>query len=171
MHSCSVPSIPKGNTEQIVSTTVARLKRQARLQLEQSGIPRKALAEDLYTDETRLCRWLNDDYRDRFPADLLSAWTRELGPGLLSWIARDCGYDLVATDPRKFHPANDDPVQLVALIARHSGITISETIEAISSGGMWTAEEKRHALSAFTRLQFLVNELVEELQREEEVAS
>jgi hypothetical protein len=136
-----------------------------RLQLELSGVPRKVLAEELGADDVRLCRWLNDNYPDRFPADLLPVWTREVGPGLLNWIARETGRELVATDAA-LGLIEGDPVHLVALISRHSGATVAQTLEDIASGGQWDGQERKKALHAFLRLQALINGLVDELQRE-----
>lgn len=75
-----------------------RFKAHLRLHIETCGEQRKNIAGACDSDQPQLCRWENENYSGTLPSHLLPAWTRYVGPGLMAYLAREAGYDLVAGD-------------------------------------------------------------------------
>ena len=89
------PESKQSDREKIVLT---HFKRRMRLEIELSGCQRKNIADEISTDQPQLSRWEHENYPGTLPSHLLPAWTRYVGPGLLAYLAREAGYDLVAGD-------------------------------------------------------------------------
>ena len=81
----------QNHLEKIDRAAKNKFKSRLRLELELAGIPQKALAYATNTDEGQLSRILNDKYEDVFPAHKLPLLTREMGPGVMEWLAVQCG--------------------------------------------------------------------------------
>jgi hypothetical protein len=142
----------------------------ARLQFESSSWPKAyLLAEALREDPGVFSHWMCENFGPgiaNMPMDRLLAWTQLVGPGLLRWLARRCGYDLV---PRGSAPAplNMPHVEeLLGAVSRHTGDAVGKTFEDIASNGEWTLDEKTNNLGLWLKIQHLVNGIVELLQRE-----
>lgn len=67
---------------------------QVRRHLDDASGKWSAYADPLKTEETNLSKWAGRN--STMPAWRLIRWTKVMGPGLLRWIFRMCGYDLVA---------------------------------------------------------------------------
>jgi hypothetical protein len=110
-------------------------KYQQNLELMLSRRERKAVAPGFPCSEASLCDWLKEGGPAAMGAQWLPAWTREVGPGLLRWIAKECGFDLVDED--EAGPVEvTDSAQLLALIAVHHGRLMGQIIQAREDGNI-----------------------------------
>lgn len=120
------------------------------------------IAPKLGVDDSFLSKWTKrDSGKDFFPLFRLVRWTRFVGPGLLRWVAKQCGYEIV---PRDAHMDVPEPAALVALFARKSGAAIGQTIDNITSGGTWDVGERQSDLQTWMQLQSTVDGVVDGLK-------
>ncbi len=126
-------SSPEGQGENFQSGQVKNLKRTMALELLLSRRERKAVAADLPVCQATLSDWMNEGKSAGMPVWWLSAWTREVGPGLLRWIAKENGLALVDQD--EAGPVEiTDSAQLLALISQHHGHVMALIIQAREDG-------------------------------------
>lgn len=133
------------------------LERYARRMAEQvhaTGRSQKSIAIDLRMDEGQLCDTLAG--RRALGVHDLTAWDREVGPGLLDYI-------LAQRD------TSAEPVQaagmngLFASLERQHGVAASDLIQALEDGRL-TSDEARLVLPDVLRFQSTLAELVRGLQ-------
>ena len=121
----------------------------------------ETIAHDLKVDDSFLSKWTaRGSNKDFFPLFRLVVWTKFVGPGLLRWVARKCGYEIVALH-RHGHPS---PTALVGLFARKSGSVLGHTLDDIASGGGWDDQEQHADLHGWMQVQTLVNGIVDGIQ-------
>ena len=126
-----------GPTEKQVSEfqrdLLKKCKNRMNLELLLSQRERKAVAPDMKISEASLCDWLMEGKNCAMGVHWLPAWTREVGSGLLRWIAKEAGYGLVDED--EAGPVEiTDSAQLLALIAQHHGHVMALIIQAREDG-------------------------------------
>ncbi|BDU72348.1 hypothetical protein [Mesoterricola silvestris] len=145
--------LPEGQPENFEESRIKRFKRRLNQETVLCGRERKAIATDMQCSQSSLSIWL-DHGRGSMPVHWLPEWTREVGPGLLSWIAKENGYSLVQETAGEPVPVMDAG-QLMALIALHHGKAMAGMIQA-REDGVITEQEKR---DVFPDLQRLIREL------------
>ncbi|WP_316411295.1 hypothetical protein [Mesoterricola sediminis] len=118
-------------------------------------------ALELCVDVSLLSHWTSRSKPVCMPLHRLVRWTKVMGPGLLRWIARKCGFELVELAPNGNVP---DPSSLVAIFSRKAGAAVGQTIEDIASGGTWDPEERRADLRTWLQVQSIVDGIVNGIQ-------
>ena len=107
------------------------------------------IADGMRVTESAVSHW--KDSTSQLPAWRLVRWTRVVGPGLLRWIARQAGYDLV---PRDSVPGRILSVeQMLSGFSVDAGAALGQTILGKTDLGLWL------------KIQGLVNSIVEIYQR------
>lgn len=81
---------PKDSPETSDSQVLAEVLHDA---LDNAPFKWELIAHELDVDSSLLSHWTS--HRGPMPAFRLIALTRCIGPGVLRWIARQCGFDLV----------------------------------------------------------------------------
>jgi len=126
-------NMTEGQIDEFQRDLLKKLKHRMNLELLLSGRERKAIAPDLPASQATLCDWLKEGKPSVMGAHWLPAWTREVGPGLLRWIAKEAGYGLVDQD--EAGPVEvTDSAQLLALISAHHGHVLAMIIQAREDG-------------------------------------
>lgn len=127
-----------------------RFKKRQLLELMLSNRERKAVAPEFPVSLATLSDWMNEDKPAAMGAQWLPAWTREIGPGLLRYLAKECGYDLV--DAGEGGPVEcADSAQLLALISIHHGRLMGQIIQAREDGAI-TDQERQEIWPEICRL-------------------
>lgn len=127
-HSCA-----DGQEGNFQSELAKRFKKRMAMEVMLSRRERKAIAEDIPISQASLSDWMNTGKAAAMPTWWLPAWTREVGPGLLRWIAKEAGYGLVDED--EAGPVEVvDSAQLLSLIAQHHGRVMALIIQAREDG-------------------------------------
>ena len=116
-----------------------KFKKRMQLEILKSKRERKAIASDMGISPSLLCDWLNEGKPDSMPAHFVDAWTREVGPGLESWIARENRRRLVSDDETEPIEVADS-AQLLALISMHHGRLVGQIIQAREDGVITDSE-------------------------------
>ncbi len=137
-----------------------RLKRQMALEILLSRRERKAIAADMPISEGLLSKWLKEGRPDAMPAHWLDAWTREVGPGLLAWIAKESGHAVVDQEGTPDETAGLDSAQLLSLICRHHGSVMALIIQAREDGVI----DEHEKPEIWTEIQKLIRELEAEAE-------
>lgn len=107
-----------------------KFKERMGLEIALSRRPRKAIADDMPCSQASLCDWLNTAQgKATMPAHWLAAWTREVGAGLLKWIAKENGLGLVDLEESGSVDTSNS-AQLLALISQHHGHVLALIIQA-----------------------------------------
>lgn len=114
---------------------------------------RKAIGADMGISQATLSDWLSEGKIESMPAHMLPAWTREVGRGLLSWVARENGLDLV--DREDSAPEVTDAGQLLGLISIHHGKVMALILQARIDGVIDDAERQ----AIWTEIQRLLREI------------
>jgi len=129
-------------------------KHRMNLEMANSMRERKAVAADMEISATTLCDWLKEGKQDSMPAYWLASWTREVGPGLLRWIAKENGLTLVF-DEGTAPALVTNSASLMALIARHHGQVMGLMIQAHEDDAIDEAERE----AVYPEIQRLIREL------------
>ena len=159
MHPSVAGSAPQGQSRTIDPMKL-KSKRRLRLEHELSGLSNKALAIGLTTSEAQLTRYEGEQYPDDLPAHKIPALTQEAGPGFMEWLSIQCGGTF--THDRAL--PNHQPIGvLIGLLAKTSGATIQEMVEALEDHH-WSPEERRDNLPGLRKLQAIVGALVSEAE-------
>ena len=127
-----------------------RFKKRQSLELMLSNRERKAIAPAFPVSVASLSDWLNEDRPAAMGGQWLPAWTREIGPGLLRWLAKEAGYDLVEAGELGPVPVTDS-AQLLALICTHHGRLVGQIIQAREDGSI-DGQERAEIWPEITRL-------------------
>jgi hypothetical protein len=127
-----------------------RFKKRQLLELMLSNRERKAVAPEFPVSLATLSDWFNEEKPAAMGAQWLPAWSREIGPGLLRYLAKEAGYDLVEAGELGPVPVTDAG-QLLALISTHHGRLVGQIIQAREDGQI-TDEERRQIWPEITRL-------------------
>lgn len=151
---------PENQPEDFHQDRRKRFKEMMLLQILLSRRERKAIADDMRISQGLLSDWLNEKTRESMPAHWLDAWTREVGPGLLAWVAKENGFQLVRNEDAP-PTAVIDGSQLLALIAKHCGCLVAAVIQA-REDGIIDDDERRQVYPEFMRL---IGELEAEAER------
>ncbi len=117
------------NQDQPRSIDHLKLKFKARFRLEVStaGLPQKALAYDIRSDEAKVSRYLSDQYPDDLPLWRIPLVTSSLGPGLMEFTAIQCG--------GVYHHGEHAPhchrsvTTLIGLLAKQSGGVVQQLLQ------------------------------------------
>lgn len=135
------------------------LKKAMRLALENGSIAQKAVAIDLGVDEGCLSRYLSPEHPHALPIDLVPGWCESVGDaGVLRALAARCGYEIRVNSERGICPQTVQT--LTVLLARHSGTSTGNLVQAIADGEL-SIEEARVCAPDLLRLQSIVNALVD----------
>ena len=134
-----------------------KLKFQSRFRLEVStaGIPQKALAYDIRTDEAKVTRYLSDQYPDDLPLWRLPLVTASLGPGLMEFTAIQCG--------GVYHHGEHAPhchksvTTLLGLLAKQSGGVVQQLLQDLG-------KHPDADLPGLRRLKTVVEELIADVE-------
>ncbi len=153
----SVGSTP--NQDQLRSIDQLKLKCKARLRLEvaTSGIPQKALAYDIRSDEAKVSRYLSDQYPDDLPLWRIPLVTTSLGPGLMQWLAIQCG--------GSYHHGEQPPhchqsvTTLIGLLARQSGNVVQKLLQDLN-----THISQQEDLPGLRKLAGIVESLIQDVE-------
>lgn len=157
MHESVAGSAPQSQSR-TVDPMKPKAKRRLRLEHELSGLSNKALAIGLNTAEAQLTRYEGEQYQDDLPAHKLPALTHELGPGYMQWLAIQCG----GTYHHGEYAPTPAPVPvLIGLLARQSGTTLQQLIQALSDHE-WTPAERQADLPGLRKLRDIVGALLHE---------
>ena len=130
-----------------------RFKRQLRIELENSSFKQFGIADDLGVDSSLISHWKEEDTgKNCMPAHWLMRWTRVAGPGLLRWVARQGGYDLVPRDSSApgLHATVE---QLLGGFSTDAGAALGQVINGKADLALWL------------KIQHLVNSIVDLYQR------
>ncbi|WP_257306275.1 hypothetical protein [Geothrix campi] len=150
---------PQDQPDNFDETALRRHKRRLREQAEHCGRPLKAIASGMgLADQSQLTRWLQDQYRDSMGSHWVEAWTREVGHGYLNYINSECEH--------AHSHAHQTAEALAALFIRMAGKQAGQTIEHIHSGGVYTGHEKQIDLPGWLKIQSVVGQIIEDLERE-----
>ena len=131
---------PQRHLENIDRAAKVRMKHRLRLELELAGIPQKALAIGARIDEGQLSRMLSDRNEEALPAHKFPVITQELGPGLMEWLAIQCGglYSHGAEGPLIEGPL----ATLVGKLAHQTGEVVQQLIFVMESKHINIDEQK-----------------------------
>lgn len=126
--------------ENIDRTAKAKVKHRLRLEIELAGIPQKALAIGAHLDEGQLSHMLSDKSEETLPAHKIPAVVQELGPGLMEWLAIQCGglYSHGAEGPLIEGPL----ATLVGKLAHQTGEVVQQLIFVMESKHINIDEQK-----------------------------
>jgi hypothetical protein len=134
-----------------------KLKARFRLEIESAGLPQKAVAIGAGIDEGHLSRLLNDSHGDALPAHKLPAITRELGPGLMEWIALQCGGVYVhGTEAQHIEAA---PGVLTGMLAHEVGDVVQQVFQDMADGS-WSADERMSRVAALRKVVLVAQSLL-----------
>ena len=137
------------------------LKKAMRLALENGDIAQKAVAIDLEMDEGTLSRYLSPDHPHALPVDKVPGWTTATGDaGLLRALTARCGYEIHTSSHQPISP--EALQQLAVLLARQSGSSTAQLIQALVDGKIDDAEAAAIGPDLL-RLQATVNALVDRI--------
>ena len=126
-----------------------KIKRRLRLETEMNGGNQKALAYATGTDEGALSRMLSERCEDAFPAHKLPAQVAEQGPGLIEFLALQCGGTyLHGTEPAMLKAS---PTTLAGLLAKESGGVVQQLVQHLEDR-VWTPEERQADIPALRKL-------------------
>ena len=140
-----------------LDTPKLKFKRRIRLELESSGVPHKAVAIEAGLDAGFFSRAIRDDHDEAIHAHSLPAITRELGPGLMEWLAGQCGGTYQhGADAQHIEAA---PAVLIGLLAHHSGDTLQQLIQDLQDQD-WTPAEKAARIPGLRKLHQIVESLL-----------
>lgn len=138
----------------------ASMKSRLRFEVEASGLPHKAVAIGIGMDQGQFSRVLSDEHKDALHAHTIPMLTRELGPGLIEWLAVRCGGTYI-------HGAescrSEPPVVLIGLLARQSGATIQQLIQQLEDHA-WSPGECRRSIPALRKLHDLVGDILRQAE-------
>ena len=95
------------------------------------------------------------------PIHRLVRWTKVMGPGLLRWLARKCGFELVPLNDQLGCP---EPIPLIALFSAKAGAAVGETLSDVASDGRWDDDERRADLVGWLKVQSIVNGIVDGIE-------
>jgi hypothetical protein len=133
-----------------------------RQELDDSSFPKwEQAAGPLKVDVSTLSKWTARSKPAPIPAYRLVRWTKVMGPGLLRWICRMCGYELI---PIHEHLDCPEPIPLIALFSAKAGAAVGETLADIASDGQWDDSERRTDLVSWLKVQTLVDGIVRGIQ-------
>lgn len=154
------PASHENHPQDFHQDTRRKFKERMQLSVLSSRRPRKAIAEDMGVCEASLSDWLDVGKRSSKPAHHLAAWTREVGPGLLRWIARENGLGLVTEAGTAGPVEMADPGLLLALISIHHGMLMGQIIQAREDGII----DDRERAEIWPEIQRLIRELEAEAE-------
>lgn len=138
----------------------ASLKSRLRLEVESSGLPHKAIAIGIGMDQGQFSRVLSDEHKDALHAHTLPMLTRELGPGLIEWLAVRCGGTYIhGAEPCRTEP----PVVLIGLLAQQSGATVQQLIQQLEDH-VWSPGECTRAIPGLRKLHNLVGDILHQAE-------
>lgn len=138
----------------------AALKNRLRFEVAASGLPHKAVAIGIGMDQGQFSRVLSDEHKEALHAHSLPHLTRELGAGLMQWLALRCG----GTYVHGLESApSEPPVVLLGLLARQSGSTLQQLIQQLEDND-WNPYERRAAVPALRKLHHLVSDLLQQAE-------
>ena len=131
-----------------------------RRDLDNHPIPKwELISPKLGVDSSFLSKWTQRDSRkDFFPLFRLVRWTKVVGPGLLKWVAGQCGFEII---PKHAHLDAPEPTALISLFAVKSGKAIGLTIDHIASQGIWDEGERQTDLHTWMQIQSTVDGIVD----------
>lgn len=133
MHENISPAPSEKQVAEFQREMLKKFKERMALELMLCRRERKAIAPDMPVSLASLSDWLNTEKPGAMGAHWLVAWTREVGSGLLRWIAKETGFGLVDQD--EAGPAEvTDSAQLLALICQHHGHVLALIIQAREDG-------------------------------------
>lgn len=138
-----------------------KLKRQFRLEIELSGVPQKAIAIEGGLDESQMSRMLSDACLDSIRAHELPFVTREIGPGLMEWLAEQCGG--VYTHAQDYQRCYQVGHALIGMLAHESG-TLVQGLVGDFADGIWQNEEKAQRIPGLRRVAQIVDALLREAE-------
>lgn len=128
-----------------------RFNRRLSIELVDSGIPKKALADELRLDQSQLSRILSDSCLDQMPLSRLPDLTAALGPGCMEWLAIQCGGRYVQmTEPVETH---EDDQALAARLAGLSGQAVSVLLSNPGGEVLSTLQALRSTIAALIEIQ------------------
>ncbi|MCE5282538.1 MAG: hypothetical protein LLG93_10595 [Deltaproteobacteria bacterium] len=104
---------------------------------------------------------LNDKYQDAFPLHKLPAQVAEQGPGLIEFVAMQCGGTFVSSDPGPAAPGS--LCDLIGLLAHQSGHTVQVLVQDLNDM-VWSPEERLAAIPGLRKLRLVVDTLLTEAE-------
>jgi hypothetical protein len=141
-----------------------KFKSRFRLELENTGLPHKALAFGAGIDQGQLSRMLADHHDEDLPAWRLPSVTRELGPELMEWLALQCGgtysHGLVSAGPRL------TVAVLLGQLAHQSGDCLQSLIQDMADAH-WSQAEREVSIPGLRALREVVAALLRAAERGE----
>ena len=149
-------SVPGQPPPERLEAARAALKDRLRCEVAASGLPHKAIAIGIGMDQGQFSRVLSDEHNDALHAHSLPTLTREMGPGLMQWLALRCGGQYTHGAERV---PQGSPVVLVGLLARETGATLQQLIQQLEDH-RWDADERMAALPGLRKLHALVSDLL-----------
>ena len=146
----------------IVDTAKTKFKRRLRLELEVTGVEPKAVYTEAGIDKGAFSRICNNESPDALHAHHLPAVTRELGPGLMEWIAMQCGGTY--RHGEKTSVSELTPQCLLSLLAKTEGEVLQQMILQLEDNE-WSPQEQREALPGLRNLVQVTLALISQAER------
>jgi hypothetical protein len=127
----SVGSASHQNQQRSIDHLKLKFQARFRLEVQASGIPQKALAFDIGTDDAKVTRYLSDQYPDDLPLWRIPLVTASVGPGLMEFTAIQCGgtYHHGEHAPH----CHESVMVLVGLLAKQSGAAVQQLLQDIDT--------------------------------------
>lgn len=157
----SFGSISHQRQQVSVDTPKLKFKRRFRLVLEATGVPHKAVAIEAGIDPGFLSRAIRDEHDEAIHAHHLPALTRELGSGLMEWLAVQCGG--VYIHGGESSHIEDSPGILTGMLAHEVGGVVKQVFQDLVDGE-WSTEERTSRIPALRKIEMLAKSLREDAE-------
>lgn len=158
---CKIPHSSNQRQAESIDTPKLKFKRRLRMELDASGTSEKAVALEARIDFGQFSRMLDATYTDALHAHHIPAFVRECGPGLMRWLAVQCGgtyqHDILPVR------SDDSPLVLIGLLAHQSGHSIQHLIQDLQDG-QWSPEERLAALPGLRKLHTVIETLIQDAE-------
>ena len=140
-----------------LDTPKLKFKRRIRMELDATGVPCKAVSIEAGLDPGFFSRAIRDEHDEAIHAHSLPAITRELGPGLMTWLAGQCGgtYQHGA----EIGHIEAQPTVLIGLLAHESGDLIQQLIQDLADAD-WSPKERAARIPSLRKLHSIVESLL-----------
>ena len=138
-----------------------KLKQRLRLEIELAGGRQKPVAYAINYDDPAMSRVLSDRCEDSVPAHKMPALTLELGPGLMEWLAIQCGG--IYHHGEEGLVLQETPLALVGMLAQLAGRTVQQIVQDFEDN-VWSREERQANLPTLRKLKAVVDTLIQDAE-------
>jgi hypothetical protein len=138
-----------------------KIKSRLKLETVMNGDNQKALAIATNTDDGALSRMLSPRCEDAFPVHKMPAQVREQGPGLMEYLAIQCGG--VYHHGEAEHHLHGTPGRLCGLLAKETGVTIQQLVQHMEDR-VWSEDERQSDIPHLRKLISIASTLLKDAE-------